>query len=295
MKLFIDANIFLDFYEIHAVKPLLDPLIEVSDHILVTDQVVAEVFRNKLRLANKKFDEYAKKLNLTISLPDILTENAVAEIDLEAGTKLKKLRIDLKDVKGLLDGIYAKTLEQISKNEDKISIELNKIFNNALSCSIEQVTAAKKRKELGNPPGKKGDPLGDEISWEQVLDFAKENTCSIWIVSKDGDFMTKSFNNSTIGNPYLLREVQLRGLPQFYFFDDLASALKKFQLEIQKELVLPSEDELAAASHAQTSPRTKHLPECDHLMEIIPDGVYDLYRCSKCGLGHRIYSDECCD
>jgi hypothetical protein len=294
MKLFIDANIYLDFYELQAVKPLIDPLVKVSDHILITHQVVSEVFRNKLKLASKKLEEYTKKINISIALPDVLTENAIAEIDSSAGKKLQELSSSLKEFKKLLEDIYSKTIEQVSKDEDKVSVELNKIFKNSLPCSDELIFAAKKRKEFGNPPGKKEDPIGDEISWEQVLDYAKKNSYAVWVVSRDGDFMTKTFNNKIIGNPYLIREIKSKGLPEFLFFDNLASALKKFQIEIEKDLVLPSEEELAAATQAQTAPRSKPISECKHIMDIIPDGAFDIYRCNKCGSSYRIYSDECC-
>jgi len=297
MKLFIDANIYLDFYEIQAVKSLLKPLIDVKDHVLVTSQIVDEVFRNKLDISNKKFVDYLKKVNVSLALPDVLTENAVAEIDEGAVTKLKELSSGLKEFKSLLEDIYSKTLEQISNNEDKVSAELMKIFNNSISYTEEQCLLAKKRKFFGNPPGKKGDPIGDEISWEQVLDCAKENNCPIWVVSKDGDFMSKVFYKGAIGNPFLLREISERGLPNFKFYSDLSTALQEFKKEYKEDLELPPDSELLAATKAQEGVQVHHdNSKCIHEMEIIrKNGAFDIWECRKCGQQHQAYSEDCCD
>lgn len=297
MKLFIDANIYLDFYEIQAVKPLLKPLIEVSEHVLVTRQVIDEVYRRKLDIANKRFNEYLSKINTSLALPDVLTENAVAQIDEKAINKLKEFSYSLKECKELLEDIYGVTLEQISKNEDNVSTELMKLFNNALTCTKEQIASAQIRKCFGNPPGKIGDPVGDEINWEQMLDYAKENACPIWVVSRDGDYMSKVFNKRTLGNPFLLREIHERGLTDFRFFDNLSAALQEIKKEINKDLELPSEAELAVATQAQERRQTLHdRSKCTHEMEVvIRDGAYDIWQCRRCGTQYRQYSMDICD
>jgi hypothetical protein len=295
VKLFLDANIYLDFYEIQAVKPLIEPLLEVREHVLVTEQVVSEVLRNKLTIANKKLEEYYKKLNISLALPDILTENAIAEIDQEASQKLKELSSNLKEFKELLAEVYAKTTEHLSRNEDKVSMTLEKVFQGALQASDEQMVRARLRKELGNPPGKKGDPIGDEINWEILLDYAAEEKCPIWVVSKDGDFSTQSLDKSVLGNPYLLKEIQDKTLTPFVFFNDLASALKEFSKKCDTQMKLPSEDQLAAATQAQRTRRIISRDECDHEIRVFPNGIYDVYRCVKCGMEQHVLADGCCD
>ena len=48
--IFIDANIYLEFYNSNRpeFKKLLKSLVELKDEILVTSKVVDEVYRNKL-------------------------------------------------------------------------------------------------------------------------------------------------------------------------------------------------------------------------------------------------------
>lgn len=296
MKLFIDANIYLDFYEIQEVKPLLLPLVGLKEYVLVTDQVVDEVFRNKLEIANKKFKEYLEKSKISLALPDVLTENAITEIDEEAGKKIREFNQKLKEFRKVIDEIYSKSLEHVSNDKDKISSELSKIFSSSIPCTEIHMAAAQRRKTFGNPPGKKSDPIGDEISWEQLLDYSKQHEASIWVVSKDGDFMTKTINNIDLGNPFLVKEIKEKGLPEFRFFSNLANALKKFKEEIKTDLALPSAEVLEAASRAQDrSQVSKKDQECTHDFEIIPNGVFDIFRCKKCERGHMQYSDECCD
>ena len=51
--IFIDANLYLNFYEVPTGKSLLAALIEQQDYIFITEQVVNEVNGNKLRVAAK--------------------------------------------------------------------------------------------------------------------------------------------------------------------------------------------------------------------------------------------------
>lgn len=57
---------------------------------------------------------------------------------------------------------YAKKLSSsVSKSEDRVSAILKEIFSNAVEPSEKELSNARKRKELGNPPGKKGGLVGD--------------------------------------------------------------------------------------------------------------------------------------
>ena len=152
----------------------------------------------------------------------MLTEHAISELDESFNEKIndakkavKEVNIKIKDIKNLLKRIYGKTVEHVSEGKDKVSVELEKIFKNAIPHNFSQLEAARRRKELGNPPGKNTDPIGDELNWEQILDYAEKEKCSIWIISKDGDFITKSVNGIVFGNPFLLREVRERTLSAF--------------------------------------------------------------------------------
>lgn len=64
---------------------------------------------------------------------------------------------------------------------------------------------AKIRKEIGNPPGKHNDSLGDQISWEQFLNktqIAEEAS----IISNDYDYFTQ-YNKGIYLNAFLHSEL----------------------------------------------------------------------------------------
>lgn len=89
IKLFLDTNIYLDFYRSKAVNKLLKPLLKISDHILITNQVISEINRNKLELAISLLKDDINKLNLT-SLPDALIQNAIDLDEKKAHLKSKR-------------------------------------------------------------------------------------------------------------------------------------------------------------------------------------------------------------
>jgi hypothetical protein len=80
--IFIDANVYLDFYRIPSGKKLLTSLLEQRDHIFVTTQLVNEVTRNKLKVAANSLDTQFAKIQLP-GLPDQLfdvLEGAAADL-----------------------------------------------------------------------------------------------------------------------------------------------------------------------------------------------------------------------
>jgi len=305
MKIFIDTNVYLDFYRSKDVATLIHPLTELSDYIIITKQIVNEVYRNKCARAVEILNDDIKKYQFRRPFIDFLTKQAIIDIDPEINEKINRVQTNAKNInkeidelKKALEEVYQKTIEHVSKSEDKISIELEEIFKNALDHTDNQLKRAQIRKNLGNPPGKKGDPIGDELSWEQILDYSQENNCPIWVVSKDGDFMIKSNNGQPLGNSLLIKEIQERKLPEFLFFDDLTFALKKFKEEIKCDFKLPSEEELQAASVAIKEYRSKKINECEegkHSIEIIQDGRFDVYYCTVCKRSIGAYLSDCCD
>jgi hypothetical protein len=78
--LFIDANKYLDLYRTMTGKKLLDPLGEQAAHIFVTQQVVEEVQRNKVRVAAEYFTRQFADLKLqTFNVTDHLCGTEVGQ------------------------------------------------------------------------------------------------------------------------------------------------------------------------------------------------------------------------
>jgi hypothetical protein len=57
-------------------------------------------------------------------------------------------------------------MEKISQSNDEVSTVLTPLF---VPHREEELQRAKQRKECGQPPGKKAGPIGDQLTWEQIL------------------------------------------------------------------------------------------------------------------------------
>ncbi len=302
IKIFIDAQIFLDFYRLKAVIPLLQPLIQITDYILVTRQVVNEVYRNKADAACEILKDDTNKIQFKTTLPGTFIAQAlVIAPDIETKItqirdKTKSINSELGQIQKDLAAIYSQTLEDVSKGRDKVSLTLEKIFQKAIEHTEPQFNIAKRRKDLGNPPGKLKDPIGDELNWEQILDYSQKEKCSIWIVSRDKDFYAKSINSQVFANPFLQKEISDRGLPEFCFFNELSSPLAKFKDSQMSDLDIPTEAELKNASEAQTKKSTPLFDECNgnHTARVYRDGRFDILYCTVCkkSLGAQISDCE---
>jgi hypothetical protein len=279
IKIFIDANIYIDFYTRKSVKTLVPVISQLATHIISTQQVVHEVLRNRVDKTRNLLKEDLKTFTYNKpSLPDFLTKEAIDELSPNIYSDLEKWEKDAERIKKLVIDVYRRTIEHVSKGDDEISRALDPIFQSQLVPKTQDIEKARLRKELGNPPGKKQDPIGDELSWEQLLRYRSENSCEIWIVSRDEDFYTLGMNNEVIPNSYLLNEVRDEG-PNVKFFRDLPTALKQYKSIELPDLELPSEDEMQKVIEEEEIPKQE---ACTHEPMIIHNGRFDIYVCKKC-------------
>jgi hypothetical protein len=105
-----------------------------------------------------------------------------------------------------LDAIFTATLHDIAARRDPISIQLAPIFEKAVKPSLGDAGRARSRKERGNPPGKRTDPLGDQLTWEQFLSAIKGEPL-VWIITGDGDYRYEMPDKQLVLNPILLNDV----------------------------------------------------------------------------------------
>jgi hypothetical protein len=216
--LFIDANQYLDLYRTIGGEKLLAPLQEQQTHIFVTTQVVDEVQRQKVKITESFLAARAKepKPNKTgVSSQHSRTDKAIAIRLLERLQRIhKKLSHDL--------------LEQVSRSKDDVSKTLDSIFPQAVAHTDEELQRARARKERGNPPGKRGDSLGDQLSWEQILSKCKDKPI-LWIITRDSDYGTmhegKIFLNAAL---YQDLALLYQSEPTVFCFDNIGDGLKHF-------------------------------------------------------------------
>lgn len=202
--LFIDANQYLDLYQIAEASELLPALEEQRDHILVTTQIVDEVLRRKV---------YATSVGRNIQFEKLsLPKN---------GKDVEKTKEEFKKQSHEL-------LLQVSQSKDEVSSGLADLFARAVTPTEDEIGRAKLRKAFGNPPGKPRGALGDQVSWEQLLSQCRDKP-KLWIITKDSDYGTvhegKMFLNAAL---YQELAGLYRSEPTVFCFDNITDGIEHF-------------------------------------------------------------------
>lgn len=157
--IFIDANMYLRFFDTNSseYKKLLKSILEVKDNIFITDQIENEVLRNKMIVFLGTFNQYIKQIeSLKVSLPEHLDEKE-KKLN-EWNQKKDGINTSINELKGELEDIVSNLVQRIIENKDEVSVVLSQLFDNAQKETQDQLDRARKRKEIGNPPGKKKRP-----------------------------------------------------------------------------------------------------------------------------------------
>ena len=210
MRVFIDTNIYLGFFR--TSKEKLKSLDELE--ILIKDKKISLVFPKitqeelsrdipvvSLFYCETLDQQLPKKLQFAV----VIDKNDRKKVEglhkqyLEALKELKEQYLQSVDVlsKRLLDDIT------------KISADIHETDN--------LVQAAYFRKLRGNPPGKRQDPLGDEIAWEVLFSFCLDNDLTIIAADKDW----KNPQNQKEIHPFLKREWGSKSEKKIEVFDSL--------------------------------------------------------------------------
>jgi hypothetical protein len=226
--IFIDSTYYLHIYRLANGPTLLKPIKEQQKHILTTQQVVNEVQRNKLmEVANRR----------AAQLKDLSQAESCSSISEEIRQEIKgtaaKFKTDTPEI-----------LDRVSRSEDDVSKGLADLFEGAVRESTDELQRARLRKERGDPPGKRTDPLGDQLTWEQLLSHAKGKS-RLWIISADRDYYLAQ-NGRRFLNAFLYEELAAVNTPptQVFCFDDLLEGLKDFAKQTGATAdALPTEDE----------------------------------------------------
>jgi hypothetical protein len=269
MLIFIDANQYLDLYRVTKGKRLLSLLIEQQDYIFITMQIVEEIQRKKLQVAADFLAKQFEQIKVRgFDIPDHLFD-----ISGETATKLRKELNDIhqkiKDVNDELVNASIETLQRISQSKDEVSMALDVLFRKAVIHEAEELQRARERKERGNPPGKKTDPLGDQLTWEQLLSHCKDKL-RFWIISRDSDYFTKHLGGRFL-NPFLYNDlVRLhKQPPEVFCFDSIVDGLADFvQRTRVKSEKLPTPEESQEIKKEQEA-----LPPLDWLVQDVANDV----------------------
>lgn len=181
IKIYIDTNIFLDFYQ--SATDRLSVFEEIEKHyknIVLTEQTITEFRRNK----NARLNELAKNINKSAAFNIYTTALVQSMPEFKAW-------VEVKDNAEKLAKKVSSQLLAWSKEESSDPIHM--AFEGLVSKSdifpttSESIEKAKSRKLLGNPPTSPDKhTIGDELIWETILSHAKSD---LIIVSRDKTFL----------------------------------------------------------------------------------------------------------
>jgi hypothetical protein len=288
--LYIDANVFLGFYNSNKpeFKKLLNSVIEVRNKIFFTEQFKYEIDRNKLNVFKQSIDNYIKQVSVIDTiLPEHLDKDNSSKL-ISWNSSRKELETQIKNSNKELLQILNETLDNVSSSEDNVSKALSSLYTKSKKPTNNDLSKARFRKEIGNPPGKKNDPLGDQLSWEMLLNVVP-NIDTIWIISKDQDYYTEN-KDSLYLNPILKNDlIQLNPTIKIKVFNKLSDALRDFN---SQELItsIPSQDDLdlISMSESYSTPITwGH--KIENSLEDLEDLDFDiLYSLSQGFIMHEI-------
>lgn len=238
--LFVDTNIWLDFYRARtdAGLALLEHLDAIRDKLIMTYQVEMEFKKHRQEAILEGFN--AMKGPAGIPRPGLFSDaKAVKALkrDLSNAEKristLKKRLRRAMERPALYDPVY-KVCQRCFHKDDAITL------TRKMKVRFQVRRRAFRRFLLGYPPRKKNDTsIGDALNWEWIIDCAAACSAEIHIVSRDSDYGV-IFDDRTYLNDHLLQEFKERVSQKRHIFlhAKLSDALKPFAVA-----VTPAEEE----------------------------------------------------
>lgn len=258
--IFIDTNIFLDFYRIRKSNVSLKYLEQIEKHkgILITStQVEMEFKKNRQNVILESIGEVKKMNNTNLSIPAILSNAKATEMIKKSKKEIESQQKRLKEqIERILlkpnqyDPVY-KSLQRLFKYNSEINLNRQ----NKQRFAIRKL--AMKRFVLGYPPRKNSDnSVGDAVNWEWIIKCAENTGKNIIIVTRDTDFgaihENESYLNDWLSQEFKERISQKRKL---ILTDKLSEAFKLVEIPVTKEMI---EEEEKIINYSFYSKLLKH-------------------------------------
>ena len=239
---FIDTNIFLDFYRIRSSDVSIKYLDMIKEHmgiIITTGQVEMEFKKNRQNVLSESLSGLSKLKMENFSFPVIIS-------DMDAVEKVKQSRKDIEDNRETIKTRIENILSDPISN-DIVYSSLQLLFTNSSSINLNRENEvrypirklAKKRFLLGFPPRKKDDnSIGDAINWEWIVKCAESSGKDIILVSRDSDFGC-SYNGKYHLNDWLKQEFEERvgSDRKIVLIASLGKAFQLVNLPVTEEMI----------------------------------------------------------
>jgi hypothetical protein len=251
---FIDTNIFLDFYR--AREPGLGLLAHIGNHhdrIITGSQVEMEFKKNRQSEVLRVLGGFKPPDWNTLTTPGFLSaskpQRAILKRRREIDVFSKSLRSKIEGVlrhPAIHDPVF-RAAQQLFRHKGPLNLDRS----NKARYSIRRL--AWKRFILGYPPRKAGDTsTGDSINWEWIIECAVRSGKHVVVVSRDSDFGVR-FGKDLILNDWLSEEFHSRvsRLRHIRLTDSLAEAFKEAAVPVSRK---EAEEEQTLLAEIQALP-----------------------------------------
>ncbi|MCC7299978.1 MAG: DUF4935 domain-containing protein [Verrucomicrobia bacterium] len=280
--IFIDTNIFLDFYRGNneASLTLLKKLETVKKSVISTYQVEMEFKKNRQTVIQETLNgiKFDSKVSLPAVFHDSTTSKSLNKLQDAAKNKLRiveKRFLDLLHSPKQTDVVF-QTLEDIFHNPSAHVLTRGKEIRQKIK------RLAWRRFILGYPPRKKNDTsVGDALNWEWLIQCGKDFPGKIIVVSRDSDYGT-TIKDCSFLNDHLLQEYKERVGPKrsISLTNKLSAALKELDIKVT--------DKEIEAEKTQTTESTPVLPR---LLNLSNSGTF-LEACLRAHFSKNISSTK---
>ncbi|HOX06394.1 MAG TPA: PIN domain-containing protein [Planctomycetota bacterium] len=216
---FVDTNIFLDFYKTSQLKglTLLSHLDRIRDRVVTTEQVAMEFKKNR---QNVILDTMTKlqapgKISPPLFLANATAARALSSNIEKAVSQIKRMKEKL--LKVLSDPKNSDEVYRVAQKQFDTFTELNLHRRNKATAQKRFMIRrlARKRFQLGYPPRKPDDTsMGDAINWEWIIHCAQVTQKHVVIVSRDSDYGGSVNDSEVYINDWLREEFHERTSPQ---------------------------------------------------------------------------------
>jgi predicted nucleic acid-binding protein len=245
--LFIDTNIFLDFYRIRSSDistKYLEQIEACKDRLIIGAQVEMEYKKNRQKVVAESLNSFSKPDWTKLKTPALLSDFQASKI---IGNKKKEIETQYKKVNEKIEKILSNPIKN-----DIVYQSLQRVFKNPSPYNLNRESKvrfrirnlARKRFILGYPPRKKNDTsIGDAINWEWIVQCAIDSGKDIVIVTRDEDFGSIYKDNSYL-NDWLKQEFgeRVSRRRKILLTNKLSEGLKVVHAAVTKEMVMAEEE-----------------------------------------------------
>lgn len=181
MQIYIDTNVFLDFYQSATDRiAVFEEIISRAEFVVLTEQTITEFKRNRIA----RLLELSRNIDKASTVQ--LYTTAVAR-ELPGFGDWKKAKDRVQEIaRGMTSELNSWVHDE---SKDLVLTEFNKLLQltSFIPTSDEQIERARRRKVLGRPPTSPDKhTIGDEIIWEMLLERVQDD---LIIVSRDKTFI----------------------------------------------------------------------------------------------------------